>query len=240
MRRQYTTAAKEATSLSSGSIAQPSRMSYWNQNSSGTTTEHSPAHAEREKRESLNWPTEALSCWMRSERCPQHAGQVAEGLQEKELTRLGSETTVKLDVRIITSTNINLKEAMEAKNFREDLFYRLDVVKISLPPLRDRLCEIRTIANDLLMKISRKMGIYVERIDNNVFDIFMRYSWPGNIRELENVVERAINLLDQDTVIQTKHLPRELSKAQTQKASLIRTNTPTLIKEIEKKRLNSN
>lgn len=157
-------------------------------------------------------------------------------LQEKELTRLGSETTVKLDVRIITSTNINLKEAMEAKNFREDLFYRLDVVKISLPPLRDRLCEIRTIANDLLMKISRKMGIYVERIDNNVFDIFMRYSWPGNIRELENVVERAINLLDQDTVIQTKHLPPRIIEGADSKGLFDQNKTlPTLIKEIEKK-----
>lgn len=157
-------------------------------------------------------------------------------LQEKELTRLGSEKTVKLDVRIITSTNINLKEAMEAKTFREDLFYRLDVVKISLPPLRDRLCEIRAIANDLLMKISRKMGIYVERIDNDVFDIFMRYSWPGNIRELENVVERAINLLDQDTVIQIRHLPPRIIESTESKTFFDQNKTlPAMIKEIEKK-----
>ncbi len=223
MRRQYTTAAKEATSLSSGSIAQPSRMSYWNQNSSGTTTEHSPAHAEREKRESLNWPTEALSCWMRSERCPQHAGQVAEGF-----TREGTDQTGKRNHRKTGCQNHNVdKHQPQGSNGSQKLPGRpvLSARRGKNQPssLRDRLCEIRTIANDLLMKISRKMGIYVERIDNNVFDIFMRYSWPGNIRELENVVERAINLLDQDTVIQTKHLPRELSKAQTQKASLIRT-----------------
>jgi transcriptional regulator with PAS, ATPase and Fis domain len=157
-------------------------------------------------------------------------------LQEKELNRLGGEKTIKIDVRIITSTNINLKEAMDEKAFREDLFYRLDVVKISLPPLRDRICEVRTIANDLLMKISTKMGIYVERIDNEVFDIFIRYNWPGNVRELENIVERAINLLDHDTVIQTKHLPQRLIENTDTNIFFDQNKTlPAIIKEIEKK-----
>lgn len=157
-------------------------------------------------------------------------------LQEKELSRLGGEKTTKIDVRIITSTNINLKEAMEDKTFREDLYYRLDVVKISLPPLRERLCEIRIIANDLLTKLSKKMGIYVEKIDNSVFEIFLKYSWPGNVRELENVIERAINLLDHDTVIQMNHLPQRIIES-TDTNSIFgqNKNLPTLIKEIEKK-----
>ena len=157
-------------------------------------------------------------------------------LQEKELSRLGGEKTTKIDVRIITSTNINLKEAMEGKTFREDLYYRLDVVKIGLPPLRERLCEIRVIANDLLTKLSKKMGIYVEKIEQSVFEIFLKYSWPGNVRELENVIERAINLLDHDTVIQMNHLPQRIIES-TGTNSIFDQNKslPTLIKEIEKK-----
>lgn len=157
-------------------------------------------------------------------------------LQEKELSRLGGEKTTKIDVRIITSTNINLKEAMKEKKFREDLYYRLNVVKIGIPPLRERLCEIRVIANDLLTKLSKKMGIYVEKIEQSVFDIFLKYNWPGNVRELENVIERAINLLDHDTVIQMHHLPRRIIES-TGSNSIFDQNKslPTLIKEIEKK-----
>ncbi len=156
-------------------------------------------------------------------------------LQEQELNRLGGEKTVKLNVRIITSTNINLAEAMEAKTFREDLYYRLDVVKISLPPLRDRLCEIRTIANDLLMKLSNKMGIYVEKIDHGALEAFMRYNWPGNVRELENVIERAINLLDNETTIQIKHLPTRLHiKGDSPAPISANKKLPSLIKDIEK------
>lgn len=157
-------------------------------------------------------------------------------LQEKELSRLGGEKITKIDVRIITSTNINLKEAMEGKTFREDLYYRLDVVKIDLPPLRERLCEIRVIANDLLTKLSKKMEIYVEKIEQSAFEIFLKHSWPGNVRELENVIERAINLLDNETVIQTCHLPKKIVES-TDTNSMFDQNKslPTLIKEMEKK-----
>ena len=157
-------------------------------------------------------------------------------LQEKELSRLGGETTVKVDVRIITSTNIDLKKAMEKKTFREDLYYRLDVVKINLPTLRERPFEIRTIANDLLVKLSREMGIYVEKIDNDVFEIFSNYNWPGNVRELENIIERAINLLNGGTVIQANHLPPKIREKADIKTTIDPTkNLPALIKEVEKK-----
>lgn len=157
-------------------------------------------------------------------------------LQEKELSRLGGETTIKVDVRIIASTNIDLRKAMVNKTFREDLFYRLDVVKINLPALRERPFEIRTIANDLLAKLSRMMEIYVEKIDNDVFEFFSNYNWPGNVRELENVIERAINLLDGGTVIQVNHLPPKILENVDIKNIIDPTKKlPALIKEVEKK-----
>lgn len=157
-------------------------------------------------------------------------------LQEKELSRLGGEKVFKINVRVIASTNINLKKAVELGTFREDLYYRLDVVKISLPSLRERICEVHTIANDLLIKLSEKMNIYVEKIEKDVIDIFMKYNWPGNIRELENVIERSINLLDGEVIIKKEHMPpRMLEKLCFKEILNQDKKLPAIIKDIEKK-----
>lgn len=113
-------------------------------------------------------------------------------IQEGEFERLGNSRTIKVDVRIISATNRNLEEEVSKGRFREDLWYRLNVFPIASPPLRDRLDDIPFLANFLLKKISKRMGKTVEIIPENVMDTLQGYGWPGNIRELENVLERAV------------------------------------------------
>jgi chemotaxis protein methyltransferase CheR len=113
-------------------------------------------------------------------------------IQEGEFERLGNSRTIKVDVRIISATNRNLEEEVSNGRFREDLWYRLNVFPIASPPLRDRLDDIPFLAYYLLKKISKRMGKTVEIIPENVMDTLQGYGWPGNIRELENVLERAV------------------------------------------------
>ncbi len=114
-------------------------------------------------------------------------------LQEGEFERVGAEETIKVDVRIIAATNQNLPQAIREKRFREDLFYRLSVVNLELPPLRERGEDIPLLAQYLLRK-HRTLNKQVEGISKEALDCLISYSWPGNIRELENTIERAIIL----------------------------------------------
>ncbi len=114
-------------------------------------------------------------------------------LQEGEFERVGAEETIKVDVRIIAATNQNLAQAIKEKRFREDLFYRLNVVSVALPPLRKRKEDIPLLAQYLLRK-HRRLNKQVEGISKEALDCLMAYPWPGNIRELENTMERAIIL----------------------------------------------
>jgi DNA-binding NtrC family response regulator len=114
-------------------------------------------------------------------------------LQEGELERVGAEETIKVDVRIIAATNQNLSQAIKEKRFREDLFYRLNVVSLELPPLRERKEDIPLLAQYLLRK-HRRLNKQVEGISKEALDCLISYSWPGNIRELENTIERAVIL----------------------------------------------
>ena len=114
-------------------------------------------------------------------------------LQEGEFERVGAEETIKVDVRIIAATNQNLPQAIKEKRFREDLFYRLDVVSLALPPLRKRKEDIPLLAQYLLRK-HRRLNKQVEGISKEALDCLISYSWPGNIRELENTMERAVIL----------------------------------------------
>ncbi len=114
-------------------------------------------------------------------------------LQEGEFERVGAEETIKVDVRIIAATNQNLPQAIREKRFREDLFYRLNVVSLELPPLRERKEDIPLLAQYLLKKYKR-LNKCVEGISEEALDCFASYPWPGNIRELENTMERAIIL----------------------------------------------
>ena len=113
-------------------------------------------------------------------------------IQDGEFERLGSSRTIKVDVRIIAATNRNLEEEVSKGRFREDLWYRLNVFPITMPPLRDRLEDIPLLVDFYVKKISKRMGKSIEVIPSNVMDALRNYHWPGNVRELENVLERAM------------------------------------------------
>jgi transcriptional regulator with GAF, ATPase, and Fis domain len=113
-------------------------------------------------------------------------------LQEGEFERLGNSKTMKVNVRVIAATNRNLEEAIAKKEFREDLFYRLNVFQIVSPPLRSRKEDIPLLVNHFVKKYESKMGREIKNIPDKVIDALMLYDWPGNIRELENMVERAL------------------------------------------------
>ncbi len=113
-------------------------------------------------------------------------------LQEGEFERLGSPHVIKVDVRIISATHLNLEKAIKEGDFREDLYYRLNVFPIVLPPLRKRKDDIPLLARHFVMKYSRKTGKMIEVIPQKVIDALVVYHWPGNVRELENIIERAV------------------------------------------------
>lgn len=132
-------------------------------------------------------------------------------LQDKEIERIGSNYSEKIDVRVIAATNKDLEKMVAEGLFRLDLYYRLNVVSIKIPPLRERKEDIPILANHLVKKISEAENIKVEKISDETLEYLKKYDWPGNVRELENVLERAINLLDDDIVIMPKHLPSKIT-----------------------------
>jgi chemotaxis protein methyltransferase CheR len=113
-------------------------------------------------------------------------------LQDGEFERLGSSQTIKVDVRIITATNRNLEEEVRSGHFREDLWYRLNIFPITMPPLRDRMDDIPLLVDFYVKKISKRMGKTIEVIPVKVMNAMQNYHWPGNVRELENILERAV------------------------------------------------
>jgi len=115
-------------------------------------------------------------------------------LQEGEFERVGNSKPIRVDVRIIVATNRNLKETVKAGSFRPDLFYRLSVLPLEVPSLRERESDIPILANFFLTKFAKKFGKHVDGISNHTMDRLMAYTWPGNIRELQNVIERAVVL----------------------------------------------
>jgi DNA-binding NtrC family response regulator len=121
-------------------------------------------------------------------------------IQEKEFERLGSNETVKTDVRIISATNKNLMELMRQSLFREDLFYRLNMVTIRLPPLRERGGDMQLLVAFFLKKASAEMNKWITGVDPKAMEMLESYRWPGNIRELENTVERAVLLAEGDRI----------------------------------------
>jgi DNA-binding NtrC family response regulator len=131
-------------------------------------------------------------------------------LQEHEVERLGGTQTIKVDVRVLAATNLDLKRAITAGTFREDLYYRLNVVPIKVPPLRDRLDDIPLLASHFLQKYSQRFGRPVRDISHAALEVLKTYSWPGNVRELENIIERSVALA-REPVIGLQHLPIELA-----------------------------
>jgi DNA-binding NtrC family response regulator len=127
-------------------------------------------------------------------------------LQEKSFERVGGNETLKVDVRIIAATNRDLGAAIQRGTFREDLFYRLNVVAVELPPLRDRRGDIPALASFFLRRYAAENGKTLETFADDALKTLLEYRWPGNVRELENVVERAV-VLSEGTQIEKKHLP---------------------------------
>ncbi|RKX68321.1 MAG: sigma-54-dependent Fis family transcriptional regulator, partial [Spirochaetes bacterium] len=134
-------------------------------------------------------------------------------LQEREIERVGGNEVIPIDVRIITATNRPLEQEIAEGTFREDLFYRLDVFPIHLPPLRERHGDIMLLTDHFVEKYSKKNRKEVKRISSSSIDLLTSYHWPGNVRELENCIERAV-LLSTDGVIHAYHLPPSLQSAE--------------------------
>jgi transcriptional regulator with PAS, ATPase and Fis domain len=127
-------------------------------------------------------------------------------LQEKEIRRVGGNKNVPVDIRIISATNKNLEEAIKKGSFRDDLFYRLNIIPITIPPLRQRKDDIKALVHFFINRSGRP-----KTIDSSALDILMEYDWPGNVRELEAVMER-ISVLSNNDIISVNDLPSELHK----------------------------
>jgi Nif-specific regulatory protein len=144
---------------------------------------------------------------------PQTQIKLLRVIQEREFERLGGTETIRVNVRLITATNKNLEEAIAQGGFREDLFYRLNVFTIFLPPLRERKSDILLLAEHFLAKYEREHGKLIKRISTPAIDMLASYHFPGNVRELENVIERAVLVCDEQ-VIHGHHLPPTLQTAE--------------------------
>ncbi|MDD2352081.1 MAG: sigma 54-interacting transcriptional regulator [Candidatus Caldatribacteriota bacterium] len=133
-------------------------------------------------------------------------------LQEKEIVRVGGNESIDIDVRVISATNINLENAVKDGRFREDLYYRLYVIPIFIPPLRDRKEDIKPLVSNIIRKCNQEFGRNIKGASPEVIEILLNYSWPGNIRELENVIERAvINMKLTDDFMNASHIPEFVS-----------------------------
>lgn len=156
-------------------------------------------------------------------------------IQDSEFERLGSNRPIKVNVRIITATNRNLENEIRTGCFRKDLWYRLNVFPITLPPLRKRVDDIPLLVNEFVKRFSKKIGRVITKIPDNTMEILKRYPWPGNIRELQNVIERAVintrgavlNLAD------TLQVPVEMDEAANGKKSLQDMEHETIVRVLE-------
>ena len=132
-------------------------------------------------------------------------------IQEREFTPVGGTKLKKVDVRLIAATNKDLEEKIKEGTFREDLFYRLNIVPISLPPLREKEEDIPLLAIHFLKKYCQEMGKNPKTLSQAAMEMLMRYPWPGNVRELENIIERAVIMTEEETLL-PKHLPLPLQE----------------------------
>lgn len=146
-------------------------------------------------------------------------------LQEQEIERVGSNKTIKLNVRVISATNANLEKMVQEGTFREDLFYRLNVIPLHLPPLRERKEDIILLVERFLEKFSHIMGRDKLSINKEVLELFEQYAWPGNVRELENMIERLVALTDGNS-IKSEELPAHLLAGKSSADALVQMNLP--------------
>ncbi len=149
-----------------------------------------------------------------SEISPSLQAKLLRVLQEREFERVGGSRTIKVDVRVIATTNRRLEQAVQRKEFREDLFFRINVVPIHVPPLRDRREDILFLADHFLRWFARKHGCSAQRLSDSCLGILTGHPWPGNVRELQNVIERAVILTGDSRVIEPAHLALSVLTAQ--------------------------
>ena len=137
--------------------------------------------------------------------------KILRALEERSFRRVGSTTSIQVDVQVLAASNKNIPELIEKGEFREDLYYRLKVINLEIPPLREHPDDIPGLAGHFIKTNNPKMGINIENMTPAALDLLKAYDWPGNIRELRNVIERAMIFCDEAT-IDVQHLPAELKK----------------------------
>jgi two-component system response regulator AtoC len=137
--------------------------------------------------------------------------KILRALEERSFRRVGSTTSIQVDVQVLAASNKNIPELIEKGEFREDLYYRLKVINLEIPPLRSHPEDIPGLAGHFIKTNNPKMGINIENMTPAALDLLKSYNWPGNIRELRNVIERAMIFCDEAT-IDVQHLPAELKK----------------------------
>lgn len=135
--------------------------------------------------------------------------KILRALQEREIRRVGGVENIKVDVRIITATNKNLEEEIKKGGFREDLYYRLNVISFLLPPLRERITDIPELVNHFIKKQNSIFEKNIKGITNETLQVLMNYNWPGNVRQLESIIERAMLMCEGEEII-TEDIPAEI------------------------------
>ncbi|RMF95711.1 MAG: sigma-54-dependent Fis family transcriptional regulator [Candidatus Schekmanbacteria bacterium] len=147
---------------------------------------------------------------------PELQVKILRALQQKEIEKIGENRKIKIDVRVISATNADLEKRVKEGLFREDLYYRLNVITIFLPPLRERKEDIPLLVNFFLKRICKEMGKEEKKVTKEALDLLCAYEWTGNVRELENAIERAVTLSD-GKLITPKHLPPQVVKSDDKK-----------------------
>jgi DNA-binding NtrC family response regulator len=155
-------------------------------------------------------------------------------LQERELERVGGNRTIKVDVRVIATTNRRLEESVEKKEFRQDLFFRLNVLPIHVPPLRERPEDVPYLAAEFTRRLSRKHGVQVDGLAEETLSVLKAHPWPGNVRELQNVIERAVILCGNEGRLLPRYLGLGTSARLFSDASIPRDPMPTHVAVAEK------
>ncbi|MDA8170746.1 MAG: sigma-54 dependent transcriptional regulator [Nitrospiraceae bacterium] len=164
---------------------------------------------------------------------PQTQIKLLRVLQEKEFERVGGNETIKVDVRVIAATNQDLKKLIDSGKFREDLYYRLNVVRLELPPLRERKEDIALLVSYFINKLNEEKDYRIKGITKETMQLLLAYRWPGNVRELENALESAMALAEKD-VIEARYLPAFLSLAQPQNGDHYHIPIDLPLREIER------
>jgi len=153
-------------------------------------------------------------------------------LEDREFYPLGSRKTTKVDVRIISATNQNLEQLVKEKRFRQDLYYRLNVMRLELPPLKERKGDVPLLISHILKRLCATRNSRVEKFSNDAMEVLLNYDYPGNVRELENIIEHAL-IVCQDKIIERKHLPLALQGGVARPLPAARDEKVPIEKEIE-------